>query len=53
VKNAYISFRAKKGLDAIDFSDPANADHLVQLCIDCLLDCFEANRVGGEDKEED
>ena len=41
------------GLDTIDFSDPANAEHKVQLSIDCLLDCFEARKIDGQDREDD
>lgn len=43
VKTAYNEFRKKRGLTAIDFSarpaDPKMA-HKVQLCIECLLECF-------------
>ena len=42
---AYNEFRKKKSMQIIDFSDRANKDHKLQLCMDCLLECFEAKKL--------
>ena len=48
VKNAYNAFRKKRGLAPIDFNAgqqmSAESQHKVQMCIDCLLECFQARR---------
>lgn len=51
VKNAYIDYRNKKGMTAIDFK--ATINHKVCLCVECLLDCFQARRVEPDDYELD
>ena len=45
VKAAYNEFRKRNNLATIDFSDKSNDKHRIMLCIDCLLDCFQARRV--------
>ena len=57
VKSAYNEFRKKRGLAAIDFSaktaDGKASEHRVQMCIDCLLECFQAKRMQEGDIEFD
>ena len=44
LQSAYNSFRNRKGLDMIDFKK-LELPHEVRFCMDCLLDCFEPQRV--------
>jgi len=54
MKVAYNDFRRKKDLEPIDFSDAdVVATHKVNLCIDCLLTCFQARKVERGDYELD
>lgn len=53
VKNAYNAFRKKRGLQAVDFAAgqqqkagaAKSSPHQVTLCIDCLLECFQAKQL--------
>lgn len=43
-----MEFRKKKGLPAIDLITPTSSvtdQHKMRLCMECLLDCFQARRV--------
>ena len=57
MKNAYNEFRKKKGLPAVEFPADGAASttpaHKVQLCLDCLLECFKARRVEEADVQLD
>lgn len=55
LKNAYNAFRQRKGLTAVDFTtiDYKSSPHKVQLCFNCLFDCFQARRVEANDYELD
>ena len=54
LKSAYNEFRNRKGLSIVDFDDLYQSPHQVRLCMDCLLDCFQARRadVGDCDLDE-
>lgn len=50
LKQAYSQFRMRKGLSEIasDFANKKNIDslqHRVNLCLECLLECFRAKFV--------
>lgn len=51
IKKAYAEFRNVKGLAPVDWA--ANPDHKVSLCIECLLEAFQARRVEAGDYELD
>ena len=53
LQTAYNEFRNRKGLSMIDFKDPSNLPHNVQLCMNCLLESFQARRVEAGDYELD
>ena len=45
LQKAYNRFRMKKDLEPVDFSAPENRVYLVKLCLEMLLECFQARRV--------
>lgn len=46
LQKAYNEYRGRNDLQSINFSDnKASADHRLALCIECLLECFQARRV--------
>lgn len=45
LQKAYNDYRRRKDLQSINFSDKASEDHRVALCLECLLECFQARRV--------